>query len=185
MTRLTFETALDLTRSVGSNASYEDDALEMLWHAASSLPGGSAIVEIGCEYGRSTSLLVQLIKERSYQAPHIVDPFYTYKGDAAQKFIRTMIKAGYPFHLHVMTTAQAYDSLPNRIDLVHIDGDHSTEGVTVDCRLLLPRVNRGGYAVFHDYGTESLPEVKPVVDRYTKTWTKIGKKGTCFVVRKP
>jgi len=183
--RLTFRQAIELTSTVGSNASYEDDALEMLWFAAASLPRLSQIVEIGCEYGRSSSLLLQLARERGYQGPHFVDPFLTYSGYSATAFIQVMIKIKHHFHLHVMTTREAYPSLPLLINLLHIDGDHTSQGLQIDCDLLLPRIISGGYAVFHDYGEIGLPEVKPVVDRNTRTWKKIGTKGTCHVVRKP
>jgi len=179
-----FDEAMELTRTIGSNASYEDEALRMLWHAASGLPIGSVIVETGCEYGRSTSLLAQLAKSRSYQPLHLIDPFYTYEGTPVLSLVGMLFKVGAPYHLHVMTTAQAYSRLPLLINLVHIDGDHTAEGVEIDCDLLLPRVIYGGYAVFHDYGLDSLPEVKPVVDRFIKSWRKVGIKGSCLVVRK-
>jgi len=181
---VTFQEAMKLTSTVGTNSVYEDGALEMLWFAAASLPRLAQIVEIGCEYGRSTSLLMQIARARDFSDPHLVDPFLTYSGHPSVPFIRMMIKIGYPFHLHVMTTTRAYPCLPLFINLVHFDGAHHTEGLEADCELLLPRLVHGGYAVFHDYGRDSLYEVKQVVDAMTKRWRRVGLKETCLVVRK-
>lgn len=40
------------------------------------------------------------------------------------------------------------------VDFIFIDGDHSPDAVEADCRLWLPRVR--GYALFHDWGWESV-----------------------------
>jgi hypothetical protein len=40
------------------------------------------------------------------------------------------------------------------VDLLLVDGDHSAEGVEADCKLWIPRLR--GYAMFHDWGTQSV-----------------------------
>jgi hypothetical protein len=73
------------------------------------------------------------------------------------------------------------------IDLIHIDGDHSYEAVTLDCELWLPKVVPGGYACFDDYGHTSLPEVFEAVNDYMSKhpeWTLVGHYDSRFGVFK-
>ncbi len=58
------------------------------------------------------------------------------------------------------TAAARVDS----IDLVHIDGDHSEQGVGLDAELWLPKLTLGGLALFHDYGDPAFPAVSKTVD---------------------
>lgn len=66
------------------------------------------------------------------------------------------------------------------IDLLFIDGDHSSRGVRVDFNLYAPMVNKGGYLWFDDYlDFKHSPDVKPTVDEIVKNintdiWEVIG-----------
>jgi hypothetical protein len=48
------------------------------------------------------------------------------------------------------------------VDLLHIDGDHSYEGVKGDLAAWLPRMRPGSCVIFHD--TESFPGVRRAFD---------------------
>jgi predicted O-methyltransferase YrrM len=51
------------------------------------------------------------------------------------------------------------------IDLIFIDGDHSTEGLEGDIMAWLPWVKSGGWMLFHDYSSNNWPAVYEVVNR--------------------
>lgn len=50
------------------------------------------------------------------------------------------------------------------VDWLHIDGDHSFEGISGDILEWFRHVKVGGYISFHDYGDNNWPAVKSVVD---------------------
>jgi hypothetical protein len=54
---------------------------------------------------------------------------------------------------------------PIPIDWLHIDGDHSEEGITGDIRTWYRHVRPNGFISFHDYDDPVWPAVKQVVDR--------------------
>jgi len=137
------------------------------------LPVRATIVEIGCQYGCSTSAILTMAKERGHRV-YCVDPF-TFEetgkqDDVGPKFLRSMLTFEVPFAVLAMRSADALQWAPQVIDMVHIDGDHSKEGVEFDCGVWLPRVRPGGLAVCHDYGRCGAPDVKPVVDAHTQGW---------------
>lgn len=53
---------------------------------------------------------------------------------------------------------------PIPIDWLHIDGDHSFEGISGDILEWFRHLKAGGYISFHDYGDSNWPAVKEVVD---------------------
>tara|TARA_R110000868_G_scaffold373899_1_gene638234 strand:+ start:131 stop:685 length:555 start_codon:yes stop_codon:yes gene_type:complete len=184
---MNFEDAYAITsRMVPATCSYEYPDCQLLWQTAMSLPVGATIVEVGVEAGRSTSLLAQVALERECSLI-CIDPFLTYGGRAAQDFIKNMREINAPFVLNMMTTKKALWSgyLPDKIHMVHIDGDHYADVLASDCEILLPLVEPQCYAVFHDYGNPGLADVQPTVDKFTVGWKHIATQGTCHVVRKP
>lgn len=60
---------------------------------------------------------------------------------------------------------EAVDKVPEGIDLVFIDGDHTYEAVKQDIALWTPKVRVGGIMSGHDYNNlPRFPGVKPAVD---------------------
>jgi len=57
---------------------------------------------------------------------------------------------------------------PFPLDWLHVDGDHSDEGISGDIKTWLRHVRPGGIVSFHDYGKDVWPAVKDVVDRTMK-----------------
>jgi len=53
----------------------------------------------------------------------------------------------------IMTSAEAAATLEGPVELLFVDGDHSTEGATRDAGLWLPRVLSEGVVMFHDVAT--------------------------------
>lgn len=181
MSELTFDDIYKLTSTVSGAAAFEEPECRAFFDVLMRLPEGATIVEVGIQYGRSTSIILQVGRERGF-AIHLIDP---YPHKEAPQFMRMALEVGCSFTLHVMKTAD-YPSLPAQVDLVHIDGDHSTACVELDCVYLLSRVVSGGYACFHDYGRDSLPDVLPAVDRFVRNelWVEDSHTGTLLVMRR-
>lgn len=175
---------IEEAKKTGSIASYSDDALWCLGTALIMTPIGGTVLEVGCQYGRSTTLVLLVAKERVLNVT-LIDPFNE-TPESAGPFLQRHASFGIPFQLLVMTTQQAAERglLPTVIDLVHIDGDHKSAGLSYDCRILLPRLRHAGIAVFHDYGNPGLPGVKKVVDIHIDDWGFLSLAGCCLVIRK-
>lgn len=175
----TFSEVMDFTRNVGSHTSFEDDECELMYEFAAALPKGSLIVEIGVEYGRSTSILAQISKADGHTL-HCIDPFVD--ADSAPKFMEMMRRLNTPFTMHMMKNEQYLQIA--EIDLLHIDGDHSEVGIEKDCALL-SYVSELGVVLFHDWGRDSLPSVYPTVNRIMQIeWEICGQAGTLVAWRR-
>lgn len=162
---LTFEDAYEFTKTVGSHTSFEEEECRAYFDVLMTLPEGSEIVEIGLEYGRSSSIAIQVAKERRLRYCGI-DPFEDHP--EIKEAWRTMAKSISAEYAGVFYGKGGdVEMEPNRvIAAILIDGDHSYEGVKSDCEHFLPHVSIGGFAMFHDYQRESLPEVMEAVDEY-------------------
>ena len=153
---MTFEEVWVVTKNVSYESAYHQDEAQALFDCAISLPTGATVVEIGCQHGRSSSVLAQVSREKQFDL-HFIDPFEDF-GTAAS-WITTMRTIGSPFTLHAMKSEDASCSirLP-RVGLLHIDGDHERRGVLIDCGFITD-VSPGGFVLAHDYGQDSLPDV--------------------------
>jgi len=63
------------------------------------------------------------------------------------------------------------DRIPDGLDMVFIDGDHSYEAVLSDLLLYIPKLRRGGLIVMHDYTFDS---VKAAAERAWNTYPIVG-----------
>ena len=158
---LTFEQAMELTRTISSPTAFEDDECRAYFDTLMSLEPDSLIVEVGLEYGRSSSIALQVAKERGLRY-HGVDPTPLdewFELPRVLNFDRWGVAEAKSKDVHCVAPISA----------ILIDGDHSYEGVMADCEHFLPHVMPGGYAMFHDYERESLPDVTRAVDEYLTT----------------
>lgn len=163
---ISYEQVMEFTSGVSAPAAFEDPCCRLMYDTVASLPPHSAIIEVGVEYGRSTSILAQVAKDQKH-ALVLVDPFVDPL--SVSSAMEMLSRVGLPFLLFKMTTRQANSmglAPAPGISLLHIDGSHTQEDLTYDCELLLPSVIPGGYACFHDYGRDSLPDVYLVVNSY-------------------
>lgn len=159
---MTFEEVMELTRTVSSNTAFEDEECLAYFDVLMGLPENALIVEVGLEYGRSSSIALQVGKERSLHY-HGIDPFDD--REMFQEWARMATTSGH--HSWFVSHAKSSDvRFTYAIDAILIDGDHSYEGVKADCEHFLPHVVSGGYAMFHDYARESLPGVFLAVNEY-------------------
>jgi cephalosporin hydroxylase len=182
---LTFEEAYLFTSRFSSSAAFEEPEARLYFHILSSLPPGSRVIEVGLQWGRSSSIALQVTREHglSYAG---VDPFNEADGqEAFDAWAKMADESGALYAIHRIIS-DAFTVTPP-IDAILIDGDHEEDQVYRDCDHFLPHVSVGGYAMFHDYGRESLPGVWAAVNRYMlahQEWEYICTEGTLGVWRK-
>lgn len=159
---MNFDMTMLLTRQVSSATAFEENECRLFYDALVALPEDSVVVEVGVEYGRSTSIILQVAKALNHRVV-LIEPV------VRPEFVRMAAAIDCPFTLHRMTTERWWRwgwTLPY-ISFLHIDGSHAAEDIRMDCAALLSGVVRGqGTVAFHDYGRDSLPDVQPTVDGF-------------------
>ena len=188
----TFDEVMELTRTVSSNTALEDPEAKALYDCCLQVPFGGLVVEIGCEFGRSSSILAQVAREGSFHTIH-VDP-YKQNLEILKKWHEMMwLIGGDDDHRYThicMKSVQATWLLEmlcdDGIDLAFIDGDHEYGGVMEDLQIVGPMVKQGSFLAMHDYGRESLPDVYRAAGEYLKDdeWDQVTIAGTLGVWRK-
>ncbi|MFA5031268.1 MAG: class I SAM-dependent methyltransferase, partial [Patescibacteria group bacterium] len=153
-----------------------------------SLPNGATTLEIGCWRGRSICSVADIIKKKNITA-YVVD---TFKGaeseaDGAHKEAQELDiegifrKAIADFEITDNVKVIVADtrnlkweeySIPDKFfDFIFIDGEHTTEAVTNDVKLCLPKLKDRGIMAGHDllWGT-----VKAALDKLFKYRAVVG-----------
>jgi len=140
---------------------------------------------IGSRHGFIAAVLAQACKDNGIGYVDFVDPGYgsedrnhwTGEGYWKTKEGRECFKNfGLEkwINLHIMTTSEFAKKTKSRYDYIYIDGDHSYKGVSLDYKLLWPRLENYGFMAFHDVSiTDPKPEGQYGIH---KLWEKIGKK---------
>lgn len=154
---MNFNDVMVLTRKVSSPTAFEDQECEAYFDLLMSLPTYALVVEVGLEFGRSSSIALQVVREHNLR-------YYGIEPHVEDKWLKMAHHIGAPFLLFRVCSNLVVFEEP--IDLILIDGDHSYVTVTDDCNHFLPRVRKGGYALFHDFGESSLPDVYNAVRYY-------------------
>jgi predicted O-methyltransferase YrrM len=182
---LTFDEAWELTKTIPQPNAFSQAEGRAYYETLMKLPQASTVLEIGCEHGRSTSLLAQAARQKHHQII-LIDPFVDFSQESFDSCMTMMRHADVPFTLHHMRTADVPEWGIPPLDFAHIDGDHSAQGVKIDCWRILPHVRTGGYALFHDYIHPKLPWIKGIVDSYTDCppWEIIGTTERLRIVRR-
>jgi len=175
---MTFDQAMVLTRGVSSRDAFEDVECERLWTLLQAVPEDGIVVEIGCQLGRSSSLVLQSAKAKGFLSVHI-DP-WTSQPDFALQWHVMAWRIDVPHVVLQMRTDQVLEQgWPLDIDLLLIDGDHTEDGVRKDLGMA-ERIRIGGILTAHDYGRHALPDVYAVLEPYTSDgrWEDLGIHGT-------
>jgi cephalosporin hydroxylase len=158
---MTFESVMELTRTISSHTAFEDEECRAYYDLLCALEPLNVIVEIGCQFGRSSSIALQVGYEKMLDYVGI-DPFID-PPDARKAWVKMASNIGGPWRLLVKRSEECRDDLPALVHLALIDGDHREDAIRIDCQLLMPRITIGGHLLLHDYGRESLPDVYPTV----------------------
>jgi len=166
---MTFDEVYQLVERSSHETAFNRGECEKLWEIAKSLPEDALAVEVGLQFGRSATVIGQAAKENGFRFIGIDNWSEEYSVPAKENIQNVLLgELGLPLEVIVMDSKDAWQELPiaRQIDLLHIDGDHSYEGVLSDCLVYLPLVKVGGYACFDDYGHDSLPGVFQAVTEY-------------------
>jgi len=171
----TFDEVMRLTSTISSYEVFQPAECEAMYDTLLQLPNGATIVEVGCDYGRSSSLIFQVAQAKSFLTIH-VDPWQDLP-DRASEWMKVMSErcTYHPFILLRMTTWEAHASIikltPHGIDLAFIDGSHDQEVVEWDLEIVASRVKLGGFLTAHDYPSAGVSEA---IDHFVATgWTKV------------
>lgn len=180
----TFEEVMVLTRTVSSNTALEDPEAKALYECCLQVSRNGTVVEIGCECGRASSLIIQMAKECGFYWYHI-DPYIKHPKYEID-WLGTMWSIDVCFGFVNMTSKEAINEVPAIIDLLFIDGDHSYDAVLSDLTLYCPRLRTGGVLTMHDFGRDSLPDVYRAATEYLKDdeWDQVQVAGTLGVWRR-
>ena len=124
-----------------------------LYNVASSLPKNGRVLEIGSASGISTFIIQQSRPDLTIECVDIeVQEEFENASQAAQSGKITMNEM----------PSSDYKST-GMFDLIHIDGDHTYEGVMAD-ETHAQQIKPGGIVMWHDYGNKKWPGVKKAVD---------------------
>jgi cephalosporin hydroxylase len=177
---LTFEQAYEFTKTIGSHTSFEEEECRAYFDILMRTPKHSLIVEVGLEYGRSSSIALQVARVNDLDYVGI-DPFPDVK--VWESWIENFAGLSPLVYKHKSCDVDGIGT----ISAILIDGDHSYEGVKADCEHFLPHVRMGGFAMFHDFDRESLPEVAAAARDYLDqhpSWELLKVVGTLAIWRK-
>lgn len=170
-----------VTTNVSSVGAIHDTEAKALYDCCLEVPPRGLVVEVGCQLGRSSSLITQLAHAIGFHSVHI-DPYTEHADDYLIDWVRMMYRVGgahaHAFTLLCMRTEQADWHLARfgTIDFAFIDGDHEAPAVEIDLRLVANKVRRQGLLAVHDYTHEGLPGVKQAMAEYLKSgeWEEVG-----------
>ena len=180
---MTFDDAFAYTRNVAG--SFEPDCCRHLWEAAIQCHG--AMVEVGVQYGRSASLIVQAANVNHVRVV-LIDPWsdVTMHTEVRDRFARD-----FPGVDVICLKMDSQDAVvPGPIGLVHIDAFHCVDEKGYDhpwhdAEHWLPLLEAGGFACWHDYDPVIFPDIVRAVDHFTVGWKDLGTVGTLAIWRKP
>lgn len=132
--------------------------------------------EIGLGYGGNAE---NMLKTKNMEHLYGIDPFTHKEGandvinfsqedfDDICKFVQKKLS---PFKNRFTfirkASVDAVNDVPDNLDFVYIDGDHSYQGVFDDLCAWTKKVKMGGIISGHDYNHPNLPGVKRAIDEF-------------------
>lgn len=110
-------------------------------------------VEIGVFEGLNTSIIAKALKPSG--TVFGIDPFFTGRLNISYTKLITKItlsrkKVGQKVTLIEKFSSEAIDDIPDAIDFIFVDGDHSFDGVCNDFFMYSAKLAPGGIIAFHD-----------------------------------
>jgi predicted O-methyltransferase YrrM len=129
-----------------------------------------AILEIGCNRGRTARLLLHNVS--TLEVYHGIDVPQTYQPQLAHQLREIPARPGEfafadPRFELFMRDRGSFDltaSDLSRYDMVYVDGDHGDRAVRHDSQLANEVTRPGGLIVWHDYHNGSTVDVKVIID---------------------
>ncbi|GAI04063.1 unnamed protein product [marine sediment metagenome] len=148
------------------------------------LKGPLVGVEIGVQLGKNAESMLQILNIKKL---YLIDPYIHYKKNIhhiAQNFPSQLTRAIQklsPFKDKIVwvkkKSSDALNSIPDNLDFVYIDGNHTYPYVKADIENYWPKIKKGGVLAGHDYFLNTLLirgrvvgglEVKKAVDEFVK-----------------
>lgn len=168
---------------VGGIAAYElvkfiqyDINRPMITFAKENYPYPLRIAEIGVFHGGNARrmfrnlnvetmfLIDQYLKYMNYEKEHFIFPFLPHSFDEIMENLGEYADRTIPFQ---MMSEEAASYIPNDLDMVYIDGNHSYEYVKKDIELYAPKIKPGGLIGGHDImGNPMSNDVQQAVYEY-------------------
>jgi predicted O-methyltransferase YrrM len=112
---------------------------------------GLTYLEIGAWEGRSFFWILDTILTHPSSKAIAIDIF---DGDVEQRFLDNLRRSGRSSDVQVIkgfSQQKLRDLVPNSIDLIYIDGDHTSKGVLMDAILSWDLIKDGGIIILDDY----------------------------------
>ena len=130
---------------------------------------------VGCEIGVQFGINAKNILENyDISILYLIDPYKEYLNTSGgvscsdeecqeiKKFARNYLN-GYANTIWIEQSSEdAIIYIPNCLDFVYIDGDHSYEATKKDIELYYPKVKKGGMVAGHDYKESEQGVIKAV-----------------------
>jgi predicted O-methyltransferase YrrM len=136
-------------------------------------------VEVGVSIGRNAE---RILKRLPIKKLYLVDPYEPYyeKGNLVSFHIHDFEKAEKRLlkfkNKTIFILKKSVDSIkdiPNNLDFVYLDGDHSYKGVKQELELYYKKLKKGGIIGGHDFRIEHLDVCKAVFEFALKYKLKI------------
>lgn len=143
---------------------------ELIWLATQALTH-NRIVEFGSLHGRSTRALADHCKGKVWAVDPWVGDYYKEDGNPIpiSTYVMPYFLQNLSDHIKVGRVKAVREfsyrfSLPHKVDMVFLDGDHRYETVVKDIKKAQELLEPNGLICGHDYGHPSWPGVKQAVD---------------------
>lgn len=160
--------------------------------------GAQRGVEVGVSFGgNAESLLTRCRLERLYgvdayrRRPDYDDPANVSQAEFDAIYAYALERLSLFGDRCVLIRAlseEAARAVPDDMDFVYLDADHSFDGVRADLRRWFGKVRVGGIICGHDYGHPSFPGVKQAVDAFLTRFgwpVHVEGEGVWWTVKKP
>jgi predicted O-methyltransferase YrrM len=112
--------------------------------------GKNSAAEIGTFMGVSAVRIARAIAPNGHLC--CIDPYGAISNPNYQIAVRSLVRAGVRNKVTFIdgTTSNSAHLIPEKLDFIFVDGDHSRKGISADWRLVVDRLQIGGVACFHD-----------------------------------
>ncbi len=163
---MTFDEILNQMHSVPGYFWVEE--AQQLYGYTKDLPKEALVVESGVLFGRSTSVLATMSKERGFILK-LVENWKDEGNSGREKFWKNMTRLGLEHEFMLLEgdspfMARSYFE-DKSIDLFHLDTDHLYEHSVKELKAWIPRMKEGAIMAFHDYmNTVFVDGIKKAVD---------------------
>ena len=144
-----------------------DDEVTALKQLASMLPANPKVVNIGSGVGTSGMAFLETRGDLYCTTVDIQKDGHPHGGLENELIALNNTSINYKSRhaqIHGDSKEVGKHWIGGKLDLVFIDGDHSTAGCGGDIEAWYPHIKDGGIIAFHDYESNNWPWVQEVVD---------------------